>query len=189
MALNLEKLEKNTTLNLTKKDDMLTEVKAILYWTAPKTGVQYDLDVSAFGLRSTISGPKILSEEWVVFYNQPAAPNSAITKSPDEREGGTEELYIHIAKLPEELTEVSVVITIHNAAKWGQNFGQITEAGIRIVNAVTNEDLAVYDLDEDFRSETAVQVGSFYKKDGEFLFQAIGAGYQLGLQDFIEGYS
>lgn len=189
MALNLTKMEKGSTLNLTKAAPALKVVKAILSWQSPAVSPAYDLDVSAFGLVGTPNGPKLLSDDWVVFFNQEQSPNGAIVKTPDQRAGGTEELIIDIAKLDPSITEISIVVTIDRADERGHTFGKVTDASIKIIDADTGDEIALYDLDEDFKTETAVQVGSFYKDGDHFSFAAIGAGYQLTFTDFYNGYN
>ncbi|MCB1658550.1 MAG: TerD family protein, partial [Pseudomonadales bacterium] len=76
--------------------------------------------------------------------------------------------------------------TIHEAEARNQNFGQIQNAYIRLYD--NDKVVADYDLDEMFSNETAVQFGSFFKLDNEWLFKAVGAGYRLNLGDFVEGY-
>ncbi|MEM2159392.1 MAG: TerD family protein [Candidatus Nitrosotenuis sp.] len=188
MAINLEKLTTGSSINLSKKDDTLTKVRATLYWKAPNYFPAFDLDVSAFVCRNTPNGPKLLTDEWFVFYNNEASPNGAVVKSPDEKESGSETLDIEIPALPAEAEEISIIVTIHKADERAQNFGQIEEAGIEISNAVTGDKICFYDLDAEFKNETAVQVGSFFKDANGFSFQAVGAGYTLGLGDFVAGY-
>jgi tellurium resistance protein TerD len=189
MAINLAKTE-SKGINLTKTHPALTQVKAILWWTAPKTPVKYDLDVSAFILKSTPNGPKLLSDDHFIFYNQEnSTPEHSVWKTPDQRGGGSEELFIDILALLPEADEVSIVVTIHDAIKLNQHFGEVPEAGIKLLNAETNEEIAFYDLDADFKNKTAVQIGSFFKQNGEFTFQAVGEGFEeLELGDFVAGY-
>lgn len=188
MAINLNKTE-NKSINLTKSAPSLTKVKAVLWWDAPNAPKKYDLDVSAFILKSTPNGPKLLSEEHFVFYNNETASDQSVWKTPDQRGGGSEELFIDVTKLNQSVDEVSIVVTIHEAIERGQHFGEIAEAGIKILNADTNEELAFYDLDADYKNQISVQFGSLYRQNGEFVFQAIGQGFaDLTLGDFVEGY-
>jgi tellurium resistance protein TerD len=188
MAINLNKTE-NKSINLTKSAPSLTKVKAVLWWDAPKAPVKYDLDVSGFILKSTPNGPKLISEKHFVFFNNETAIDKSVWKTEDQRGGGTEELFIDVTKLDSSVDEVSIVVTIHEAIERNQHFGEIAEAGIKILNADTNEELAFYDLDADYKNQISVQFGSLYKKNNEFTFQAIGQGYSdLTLGDFVEGY-
>ena len=72
-------------------------------------------------------------------------------------------------------------VNIYDAETRRQNFGQVSNAFIRIVDETTNQELIRYDLGEDFSIETAVVVGELYRHDGEWKFNAIGSGFQGGL--------
>lgn len=69
-----------------------------------------------------------------------------------------------------------------------QNFGQVSNSYIRVVDDVTGKEIIHYDLGEDFSIETAVVVGEIYKHNGEWKFNAIGSGYQGGLAALCASY-
>jgi tellurium resistance protein TerD len=80
-------------------------------------------------------------------------------------------------------------VTIHEAETRKQNFGQIRNSFIRIYDNATEKQVAKYELEEDFSTETAIEFGKLYKKDGEWRFQAVGQGYKAGLQKFVDQYA
>ena len=82
-----------------------------------------------------------------------------------------------------------ITVTIHEAGKRGQNFGQVQNAFVRIVNAQTNQEVVRYDLVEDYSVETALIMAEIYRKDGEWRLNAVGSGYQGGLQALLDRYS
>ena len=49
-----------------------------------------------------------------------------------------------------------MTVTIHEAEERQQNFGQVQNAFVRVVNAENKEEVARYDLTEDFSVETAL---------------------------------
>ena len=49
-------------------------------------------------------------------------------------------------------------------------------------------EIAKYELDEDYSSETAIEFGKLYRKDGSWRFQAVGTGSNAGLQGFVDKY-
>ncbi|MGH8654252.1 MAG: TerD family protein, partial [Gammaproteobacteria bacterium] len=51
----------------------------------------------------------------------------------------------------------------------------------RIVNQETNNEIARFDLSEDFSTETAVVFGEMYNHGGEWKFKAVGQGFAGGL--------
>lgn len=98
-----------------------------------------------------------------------------------EGEGDDEQIEIDLNKIPSNVEKVAFTVTIYDADVRRQNFGQVSNAFIRIVDEVTNTELIRYDLGEDFSIETAVVVGELYRHNGEWKFNAIGSGFQGGL--------
>lgn len=69
------------------------------------------------------------------------------------------------------------------------NFGQVRDAYILIKNAITREEICKYDLDEDFSTEKGVEFGRLYRRNGCWKFEAIGMGYQEGLEPICKKYA
>ncbi|MEC7121328.1 MAG: TerD family protein [Pseudomonadota bacterium] len=191
MAINLTK---GSSINLNKQTPSLQRVRVGLGWEMATTTPAIDLDVSAFVCRLNAQNePKLLSEQHLVFFNNLKTPNGSVVHSGDNRtgaaEGDDETLQVDLTRLELDIREISFVITIHDAAARGHKFGQLREAYIKLYNADSGELLCEYDLDAEFGSETALQVGSIIKNaSGEFEFHAIGAGYNLDLGAFLQGY-
>lgn len=155
------------------------------------TGFDFDLDASAFMLGEN---GKIPADEFFVFYNNPESPDGAVKSSGDDLTGGNsdgddETLSVDLAKLDPRISEILFTVTIHDAENRRQNFGQVRNSFIRIYNTDTNEEIARYDLEEDFSVETAVEFGRLYRKNGEWKFQAVGNGYKGGLEYFVNKYA
>ena len=104
-------------------------------------------------------------------------------------DGDDESIEVNLSKVDASVNEILFVVTIHDALVRKQNFGQVRNSYIRIVNNQTNEVVAKYELDEDFSIETAVEFGRIYKRDGKWRFEAVGIGMKGGLQDFLNRYS
>ena len=86
------------------------------------------------------------------------------------------------------VNEIIFVATIHEAYARRQNFGQVHNSFIRIYNADTNQELAKYDLDEDFSIETGVIFGRLYRRGGIWKFEAMGNGVKGGLEELVNRY-
>lgn len=189
MGINLEK---GGRINLSKAVPGLTAIKAGLGWDANKfdTGDDFDLDVSAFVLDKD---GKALSPGHMVFYNNLKSPDGAVESSGDNRTGAgagdDETISIAFDRLPAGSAEVSLIVTIHETnVPRKQNFGQVSKSYVRLYND-QNADIARYNLEDEFSTETALQVGSFVKNDaGEWSFKAVGMGYKRGLIDFVTAY-
>lgn len=191
MAINLKK---GGRINLAKEAPKLKTLRVDLSWEPNKTntGQKFDLDVSVFVLKHGEPNNVLLSDDHMVFYGNPQTPNGAVTHKGDNRtgenEGADESIYVDLQKLEAEVEEISFVVTIHDAGPRRQNFGQIPKSSIRLFDFDTGELISSYDLEDEFSMETAVQFGSLYRKDGNWGFKAVGAGYNLGLADFVVQY-
>ena len=184
MAINLEKGQR-IGIGLQK-------VGVGLGWDPnTSTGFDFDLDASAFMLGEN---KKLPQDEFFVFYNNQISPDGAVESSGDDLTGGNsdggddETLTVDLSKVDPKIQEIIFTVTIHDADKRRQNFGQVHNSYIRIYNAETNEEIAKYDLDEDFSVETAVEFGRLYKRNGQWKFEAMGNGYKGGLQFFVDKY-
>ncbi len=154
------------------------------------TGFDFDLDASAFMLGVNRKLPK---EEFFVFYNNPKSLDGALKSSGDDLTGGNsdgddETLTVDLTKVDPLIEEIIFTVTIHDAEERKQNFGQVRNSFIRIYDANTNEEIAKYELEEDFSIETAVEFGRLYKRNGKWNFEAMGIGYRGGLQFFVDKY-
>lgn len=170
----------------------LSKVRVGLGWDPNQsTGYDFDLDASAFMLNER---KKLPTDDFFVFYNNPVSPDKAVESSGDDLTGGNsadgddEILTIDLQKVDTLIQEIIFTVTIHEAEQRKQNFGQVHNSYIRIYNANTDEEIARYDLDEDFSVETAVEFGRLYRRDGEWKFEALGVGYKGGLQYFVDKY-
>ncbi|RSD26296.1 TerD family protein [Mesobacillus subterraneus] len=181
MAISLAKGQK---VDLTKTNPGLTKVIVGLGWDTNKYdgGNDFDLDSSVFLLGE--SG-KVTSESDFVFYNNTTGGNGSVVHTGDNRtgegDGDDESVTVDLAAVPAEVKRIAFTITIHDGEARRQNFGQVSNAYVRIVNAGSNEELIRYDLGEDFSIETAIVVGELYRHNNEWKFSAIGSGYQGGL--------
>jgi len=182
-------------INLTKGqriDVGLQQAGIGLGWN-PNEGASseaYDLDASAFMLGDN---GKLIYGEFFVFYNQPQSPDGAVKTSGDNRDGegdgDDETLFVNLGSVDQRVKEIIFVVTIHEAEQRRQNFGQVRQAFIRIYNQANNEEICKYELDEDFSTETAVEFGRLYRREGAWKFEAIGRGFNGGLQTLVDKYS
>ncbi len=154
------------------------------------TGEAFDMDASVFILGEN---GKLLSDNHFIFYNNLKSPDQSVIHSGDNTtgagDGDDEKILIDLSKISGDATEISFVVTIHKAQDRRQNFGQIRNSYIRIVDGANNAELVKYELDEDFSIETAVQFGRIYKRNNEWKFEAVGNGMKGGLQDYLTKYN
>ena len=176
-------LQKGQNVSLSKQAPGLKKVRFGLGWEMRKTdGSAFDLDASAFVLNSN---GKVLSDQHFVFYNNAQDPSGAVMHRGDNRtgegEGDDEVIDIELGTMTPDAAKVSFVVTIHDAEARKQNFGQVSNAYIRALNADGDQEIARYDLSEDASTETAMIFGELYRNNDEWKFKAIGQGYAGGL--------
>ena len=182
-------LTKGERFNLSQSVPGLQRVAIALGWHVSQTEQNYDIDASVFMLDET---GKIPDERYFVFYNNPESLDGSLIHSGDnqtgEGEGDDETINLDLTKINSEIQELIVVVTIHEGQEKDQNFSQIDSAYIRLRDRQTGNELARYNLTEEFSTETALEFGRLYKKNGEWRFQAVGQGYRAGLQSFVDKY-
>jgi tellurium resistance protein TerD len=181
MAISLQKGQK---VDLTKGNPGLTKVMIGLGWDTNKYDGGYDFDLDAAAFLTNESG-KVTNDLDFVFYNNLKHQSGAVEHQGDnltgEGEGDDEQILVDLTKVPQNIAKIAFTVTIHDADVRGQNFGQVSNAFIRVVNDATGVELIRYDLGEEFSIETAVVVGELYRHGQEWKFNAIGSGFQGGL--------
>jgi tellurium resistance protein TerD len=177
-------LSKGQKVDLTKGNPGLKNIMVGLGWdvNAFDSGSDFDLDAAAFMLGADGRCP---SDKEFIFYGNKEHTSGGVQHMGDNLtgagDGDDEQIKIDLSKIPASVEKVSFTVTIYEAEQRRQNFGQVSNAFIRIVDESNGTELIRYDLGEDFSIETAVVVGELYRNNGEWKFNAIGSGFQGGL--------
>ena len=190
MAVNLSKGQRVSL------DKGLTMALVGLGWDTNQYdgGYDFDLDAAAF-----ILGPsgKVRSDDDFIFYNNLESRDGSVRHTGDnltgEGEGDDEVLIIDFTKVPADVQKIAITVTIHEAQARGQNFGQVSNAYVRVARMAGPEDMVgtdvlKFDLMEEFSIETALVVCEIYRYGGDWKFNAVGAGYQGGLEALARNY-
>ena len=181
MPINLTKGQK---VDLTKGNPGLKKIMVGLGWDVNQfdSGADFDLDAAAFLLGENGKTP---TEKEFVFYGNLEHPSGAVKHMGDnltgDGEGDDEQVSVDLSKVPANIQKIAFTVTIYDADVRHQNFGQVSNAFIRIVDETNNQEIIRYDLGEDFSIETAIVVGELYRNNGEWKLNAIGSGFQGGL--------
>ena len=173
------------------KSEGLSKIKVVLDWNSDA-----DLDASTF-----LCGDEgvILDDAGFVFYNsenreqpfdravfgnkrkwmaetRPMSSDGAVLGSLDDRNGGSgEQIDVDLDKVDPNVCEIVFVVSIHDE---GMTFGDVKDAFISVVNAVNDEELCRYELNEAFTEETALSVAKLVvNEDGDWEFEAVGVGH------------
>ena len=188
MPINLSKGQK---VSLTKGNPGLKKIMVGLGWdvNAFDSGADFDLDASAFLAGANGRCP---TEKEFIFYGNLEHASGAVRHMGDnltgEGEGDDEQIEVDLSLIPPEIEKIAFTVTIYDADKRRQNFGQVSNSYCRIVDEDSGAELVRFDLGEDFSIETAVVVGELYKHGGEWKFNAIGSGFQGGLAALCAHY-
>lgn len=176
-------LSKGGNMSLSKTDPALQRVMVGLGWEARSTtGTDFDLDASAFLVQAN---GRVRSDDDFIFYNQLQSTCGSVQHTGDNRtgagDGDDESLELALGQIPASIEKVVFCVTIHDADSRRQNFGQVSEAFMRLVNLDTGVELARFDLGEDYSTETAMIFGEIYRHQGDWKFRAVGQGFAGGL--------
>ncbi|WP_370813677.1 TerD family protein [Butyricicoccus pullicaecorum] len=184
-------LQKGQKVDLTKGNPSLKHVLVGLGWDVNRYdgGFAFDLDASAFLLGANGQTP---NTDAFIFYGNLKHPSGAVEHMGDnltgEGDGDDEQILVDLTKIPDSIEKIAFTVTIYEAEQRRQNFGQVDNSYIRIVDNDTGKELIRYDLGEDFSIETAIVVGEIYRHGGGWKFNAVGSGFQGGLAALCANY-
>ncbi|WP_120952685.1 TerD family protein [Helicobacter sp. L8] len=185
-------LSKGGRVSLSKEKPGLSKILVGLGWdvNTSDTGSAFDLDASVF---LTDASNKVNDEKNFVFYGNLSSKDGSVVHTGDNRtgegEGDDEVIKVDLAKVSNDISEIHVVVTIHEADARHQNFGMVRKAFVRVVDENDNQEIVRYDLEEDFSVETALNFGRLYRGEGnEWKFAAVGTGFKDGLAGFCKQF-
>ena len=188
MAVNLSKGQK---VDLTKGNPGLTQIMVGLGWDVNRYdgGYDFDLDAAAFLLGDN---GKVICDADFIFYGNKEHNSGAVVHCGDnltgEGDGDDEVILVDLSKIPANIAKIAFTVTIYDADVRNQNFGQVDNSYIRVVNQANGTELIHFDLGEDFSIETAVVVAELYRHNDEWKFNAVGSGYSGGLAALCHSY-
>ena len=188
MSLNLQKGQK---VDLTKGNPRLSKLLIGLGWDTNKYsgGYDFDLDATVFLLGEN---HKVNSNQDFIYYGNLIHSSGSVEHTGDNLTGGTgaddEQIKVDLSRVPNNIDRIAIAVTIYDAEKRNQNFGQVSNSYIHIVDTISNTELLRYDLGEDFSIETSIVVGEIYRYKGEWKFNAVGSGFKGGLKALCLNY-
>lgn len=183
-------LTKGGNVNLSKEAPNLTNMAVGLGWNPRATdGQAFDLDAVAFLVNE--SG-KVRTDADFIFFNNLKSSDGSVEHTGDNRtgegDGDDEVIKVDLSKVPADVSKVVFCAVIYEGQARNQNFGQVANAYIRIVNTQGGAEVARYDLSEDSSTETAMIFGELYKNNGEWKFRAVGQGFAGGLGPLAQSH-
>lgn len=191
-------LKKGEEANLTKQDPTLRKVRVGLGWDVRKKNefegassedIPYDLDASAF----LLNGKRFIRHERdFIFYNNMESIEQSVLHLGDNETGqGTDDdeaVKVNLDQVPFDVHYISFAVTIHEGYERQQDFGMVQNAYIRVLNDESGEELAHFNLTEDYKGFAGVIVGELYRIGPEWIFLAKGDGVKNGLPEIAKGY-
>lgn len=183
-------LRKGGNVSLKKIAPSMTKCIIGLGWDTRVTdGLDFDLDASCFMIGEA---GKVRSDADFIFYNNLKSSCGSIEHAGDNLtgagDGDDESVKVALPNVPADISKIVLGVTIHDGEDRNQNFGQVSNAFIRVVNEDNNEEVVRYDLSEDYSVETALVFGELYRHNGEWKFKAIGQGFAGGLSPMAKQY-
>ncbi len=183
-------LTKGGNVNLSKEAPGLTNMTIGLGWEPRATdGQDFDLDAIAFLLDE--SG-KVRSDKDFIYFNNLKSADGSVEHTGDNRtgagDGDDEAIKVNLATVPSDVSKIAVCAIIYEGQARNQNFGQVGDAFIRVINDNGNSEIARFDLSEDGSVETAMVFGEIYRHSGEWKFRAVGQGFSGGLGPLASSY-
>lgn len=187
MSVNLGKGQKVSLAKVAADAGITTPLQKLrlgLGWSPQKaSGGTYDLDVSVF----LVDANNKTKDENFIYYGNKSTANKSVVHSGDnltgDGDGDDETIEIDLTKIPADIDKIVAVVTIYEAKKKGQTFGQVDDTYARLYDVTNGKpvELLKYELNEDMSRDTAVHVCDIYRKDGEWKFNAAGQGQVEGL--------
>lgn len=169
-------LKKGANLSLSSHEPNLKEILIGLGWDPrASSGVQFDLDASAF---LVADNGKVRKDNDFIYFNKESSDCGSVIHNGDNRtgdgDGDDESITIILEKVPNDIKKIIITATIYEADQRRQNFGQVGDAYMRVVNLHSDVEIVRFDLSEDYSVETAMIFGEIYKHNNEWKFKAIG---------------
>ncbi|MEH7502909.1 TerD family protein [Neobacillus drentensis] len=151
-------------------------------WYAPS---HIDIDVSAFLLGHD---EKIVREKDFVYYGQPSSSNFSVKFDKSMSTIENQQFIINFPNIPYDVQIISFALTICDSEINGYSFEEVSKIHLRIVNGRSQDEMAVFPIDNSFSKESAVVLGTLYRYAGEWKFHAVGARFYGGLTDLCDTY-
>jgi tellurium resistance protein TerD len=202
MAISLQKGQR---ISLSKEAPGLTKIICGLGWDVikpagggffsnfgNKAGEEYDLDASVVCLDST---GKLIDSKNIIYFGNLQHPSGAIIHQGDNLtgagDGDDEVIIIDLSLIPANISKLVFVVNIYDCQARKQDFSQIENAFVRLVNTTNNQELARFNLSgKDYQGMTGMVLAEVYRHNEEWKMAAIGNGVNVnGLGELVQSYT
>lgn len=200
MGINLQKGQR---ISLSKEAPGLTKLMCGLGWdTAKRSGggvfgafsntQDCDLDASVMCLDEN---GKIRDTSNLVYFGNLSHKSGAITHLGDNLtgagDGDDEQVIVDLARLPKEIVKLVFTVNIYDCIARKQEFTQVKNAFVRLVNTSNKQELAKYNLSgSEYKGMTGMIMAEIYNHNNEWKMAAVGNGINVnGLEGLVRAYS
>ncbi|MGL5714735.1 MAG: TerD family protein [Paraclostridium sp.] len=153
--------------------------------------IDADIDITAV-LCGSNSNAVVASPEYLAFYNNPVLFGGAVIHQGDSKVGGSgswdEIISFDFEKMPSNVKSVPLIITIHESAKTGLNFGLVKNLTVSIYDLENNKEVAEFRPDSTNSLNTALILGEFLEGRDGYSFKANGLGRVADLSGMLSIY-
>lgn len=176
-----QQLQRGQKVDIDKARPEIKHLEVEVGWN---TSSNLDVDVAAFLLDGN---GKAAGDDDMVFYGQQRHPSGSVIH--EGGDDGEERLRIDLVAIPERVEKIDFTATIYDADKRGQSFQQVRNLHVQVSDKSSGSRICRYDAEQGaLQKETAVVIGELYRHNGNWKFQAIGAGYNGGLAALTKSY-
>lgn len=199
MGINLQKGQR---ISLSKEAPGLTKLMCGLGWDVIKRSggglfgafsntQDCDLDASVFCLDRN---GKIRDIANVIYFGNLSHRSGAITHLGDNLtgagEGDDEQIIVDLSRLPKEIEKLVFTVNIYQCIARKQDFSQVKNAFVRLVNLSNNKELAKYNLSgSQYQGMTGMIMAEIYNHNNEWKMAAVGNSVKAnGLEELVRAY-
>lgn len=196
MTINLEKGQR---ISLEKAAPGITNLFIGLGWDIAKQGFslfggskKFDLDSSVICLSSE---GNLLNKSDVISYRNLTHNSHAIKHQGDNLtgagKGDDEVINLFLNDIPERISRLVLVVNIYDCKSRKQDFSQVKNAFIRLVNKDNKKEILRYSLSgKNYAGKTAMTLAEIYRHERSWKVGAIGEGSEAtSLEEIINYYS
>ncbi|WP_438313459.1 TerD family protein [Sporosarcina sp. FA9] len=154
------------------------------------SGSNMDIDASVIMLEDD----KFLNKENLIYFGNLKSKCGSIAHTGDnttgEGDGDDEQVIVDLKRIPANINKLVFVVNIYDCVKRKQDFGQVENAFIRVMNSSNNEELLKFNLSESYAGSTSLIVAEIYRHGSDWKFGAVGTGStDPGLSQMVKRYS
>jgi len=197
MGINLEKGQQ---ISLEKVAPGLQSLLCGLGWDVADSkgilgflnmGPNLDLDASVVCLDGQGKLNGIMD---LVYFGNLRHSSGAVTHLGDnltgEGEGDDEQVLVSLNQLPPAIQKLVFVVNIYECLSRKQDFSQVKNAFVRLVNRANNQEIARYNLSgSSYAGMTGMIMAEVYLQDGQWQMMAKGEGFRAkNLQEITQRY-